>query len=72
MVYKYVCVTNHDIEKFCESVFVKFSTTAVRSRISPKIVLLSCVGYFDRGCFGYFTTKLEKLSFNDSIGRTHS
>ena len=34
----------------------KIKKSAVRSRISSKLILASCVGYFDRAYFGFYVT----------------
>ena len=31
-------------------------TSAVRSRISSKLIFASCVGYFDRAYYGFYVT----------------
>ena len=40
-------------------------TSAVRSRISSKLIIASCVGYFDRAYYGYYVTS-SRMLFNTS------
>ena len=40
----------------------KILTSAVRSRISSKLIFASCVGYyFDRACYGFCVTSSRTL-----------
>ena len=36
-------------------------TSAVRSRISSKLIFASCVGYFDRAYYGFCVTSSRML-----------
>ena len=36
-------------------------TSAVRSRISSKLISASCVGYFDRAYYGFYVTSSRML-----------
>ena len=39
----------------------KKKTSAVRSRISSKLIFASCVGYFDRAYYGFYVASSRML-----------
>ena len=47
--------------------------SAVRSRISSKLIFASCVGYFDRVYYGFYVTssRLLDLTEGDKIRQHH-
>ena len=59
-------VTNHSGEGVEKSLLyvtraLNKKTSAVRSRISSKLIFASCVGYFDRAYSGFYVTSSTML-----------
>ena len=49
---------------------IKWKTSAVRSRISSKLIFASCVGYFDRAYYGFCVTSSRMLVLTEGQNLT--